>query len=119
MQRQLRRLEKQEEENLRQKKLRIELAPAWAPKTKDLPDYSDKMRAMWGRFIRDVIRQQVPNYHLRPEWERQRNSCKAKTANRKQATIADFQNAILDDIAAALQTITAKETNKATSSGLL
>lgn len=106
MQKKLPQIKEQEAENIRQGKLLIETAPAWAFRTKQLPDYSARNLPVWRTFIREVIRQQIPDFHLRPEWKACRENC--KTANHKPSK-SDIQNAILDDVAAALKTITPAE----------
>jgi hypothetical protein len=79
--------------------------PAWAPKTKELPDFSEETLGHWAPLVREMIRDQIPDFHLRSEWSNQRNSCKA----RRRDTKGEIQNAILDDIASALKTIAPKK----------
>ncbi|MGD0815919.1 MAG: hypothetical protein ABSA83_20190 [Verrucomicrobiota bacterium] len=79
------------------------IAPQWASEAKDLPDFSNQKDtlAKWAKVIRKMIREQTPDFHLLPEWEYQRNSCKLNEADTK----GEIQNAILDDIVSALRTV--------------
>jgi hypothetical protein len=51
--------------------------------------------------MRDMIRQQLPDFHTRPEWKNQRSTAAQGARN----TVGEVQNAILDDIASALKRI--------------
>jgi hypothetical protein len=82
--------------------------PAWVSETKDLPDYSNQSRPKWADVIRKMIREELPEFHLRTEWANQRNSCKARNRDSK----GEIQNTVLDDIISALKTITPGETNQ-------
>jgi len=79
--------------------------PAWVSKTKDLPNFSAKTRPQWAEVIRKMVREELPEFHLRPEWGDQRNSCKSRGLDKK----GKIQNTILDDIISALKTITPNE----------
>jgi len=82
--------------------------PAWVSETTDLPDYSNQTRPKWADVIRKMIREELPEFHLRTEWANQRNSCKARNRDTK----GEIQNAVLDDIISALKTITPGEINQ-------
>jgi hypothetical protein len=81
--------------------------PPWVSKTKDLPDFSQTptTQTQWADVIRQMIRQQMPDFQSRPEWNNQRNSCK----KRGRDTNGVMQNTILDDIVSALKTIAPDE----------
>ena len=87
---------------------------AWVHETKDLPYYSNQTRPKWADVIRTMIREELPEFHLRPEWANQRNSCKARNRDTK----GEIQNAILDDIISALKTITPGEMNQSAENSL-
>jgi hypothetical protein len=72
--------------------------PRWAGAARRLPFLSKETASAWANVIRDMIRQQVPDFHTRPEWENQRNT--ARHSGR--GTRGEIQNAILDDIVSAL-----------------
>jgi hypothetical protein len=88
--------------------------PAWVSETKDLPDYSNQTRPKWADVIRKMIREQLPEFHLRPEWENQRKSCKRRGRDSK----GEIQNTVLDDIVSALKTITPEEINQSAENSL-
>jgi hypothetical protein len=96
------------DKNLEQGTWKRGVEPAWVSKAKDLPDFlqTPNVRKQWADVIREMIRQELPDFHTRPEWENQRRSCKAsnKLAG-KSPSKGDFQNAIFDDIIPALKTI--------------
>jgi hypothetical protein len=75
--------------------------PAWAAKTGELPDFSKASVRQWTEVVREMIREQIPDFHLRPEWQSQWNSCK----QRERGTKGAIQNTILDDIVDALRTV--------------
>ena len=81
--------------------------PEWVSHTKDLPNFSQGPIAQkkWAELIRQMIRQQLPDFELRDDWSRQRNSCKQSGRNKR----GEIQNAILDDIISALKTIAPDE----------
>jgi ribosomal protein L31E len=93
--------------------------PTWVSVAKDLPDFSNQSRPKWAEVIRKMIREELPKFHLRPEWEMQRNTCKANARSAKGPTDAEIQCAILDDIISALKTITPNETNQSAENALL
>jgi hypothetical protein len=88
--------------------------PAWVSGAKGLPDYSKQARPNWEDVIRKMIREELPDFHLRPDWKNQRNSCEARDRDSK----GEIQNAILDDIISALKTITPEEINQSAENSL-
>ena len=90
------------------------IEPAWVSEVKNLPDYSNQSRPKWADAIRMMIREELPEFHLRTEWANQRNSCKARNRGSK----GEIQNAILDDIISALKTITPGEINQSAENSL-
>ena len=87
---------------------KLGVEPAWVSETKVLPDYSNQSRPKWADVIRKMIREELPEFHLRTEWKNQRNSCEA----RSRGTKGEIQNTILDVIISALKTITPGEINQ-------
>jgi hypothetical protein len=96
------------DKNLGQGTWKRGVEPAWVSETKDLPDYSNQSRPKWADVIRKMIREELPEFHLRIEWK------KARSRNTK----GEIQNAILDDIIAALKTITPGEINQSAENSL-
>jgi hypothetical protein len=80
--------------------------PPWSTEASTLPEFSSHRDDLtkWAKVVRAMIRQQVPDFDSRPEWRNQRNSCKLRKTGGK----GEIQNAILDDILAALKTISPK-----------
>ena len=75
--------------------------PSWAGKTCGLDLLSKETASAWARVMRDMIRQQIPDFHTRPEWGNQRRTAAQGARN----TVGEVQNAILDDITSALKRI--------------
>ena len=75
--------------------------PDWATRVGELPVFSRESVPEWAKAVREMIRQQMPDFHLRPEWSNQRASAKERGLNQK----GEIQNAILDDICEALRTL--------------
>ena len=85
--------------------------PEWSKSACTLPMFSKDAAREWGNAIREMIREQAPNFHNRPEWEAQRNT--ARHSGRD--TRGEIQNAILDDIVSALRRLAPlKEAPKST-----
>jgi hypothetical protein len=84
--------------------------PDWMNDAVQLPVFSRGSCQSWDKVIRSLIRQQMPDFHLRPEWRNQRHSAKERGLNQK----GEIQNAILDDICEALRTIAPAEPIKET-----
>lgn len=80
--------------------------PRWTGATCRLPLLSKETAPAWGSVIREMIRQQIPNFHTRPEWENQRKTA----AHGGRNTAGEIRNAILDDIVSALKRIAPRET---------
>jgi len=75
--------------------------PPWAAESCSLNFLSKETAPAWAKVIRDMIRQQLPDFHSRPEWKNQRSTAAQGARN----TVGEVQNAILDDIASALKRI--------------
>jgi len=82
--------------------------PVWVSETKDLPDYSIQTRPKWADVIRKMIREELPEFHLRTEWKKERS----------RNTKGEIQCAILDDIISALTTITRREIDQSAENSL-
>ena len=76
-------------------------SPDWVEGACRLPPLCKDTARQWGLVIREMIREQQPNFHSRPEWENQRNT--ARHSGRE--TRGEIQNAVLDDIVSALRRI--------------
>lgn len=76
-------------------------APAWVSKAARLKEFSTASLREWKAVVRDLVREQMPDFHQRPEWAPQRNSAAARGRD----TPGELQNAILDDICSALERI--------------
>jgi len=72
--------------------------PEWVNSVMKLKQFSQETLRDWKPVVRDLIRHQVADFHLLPEWQTQRNTA---TANGKTSR-GEIQNAILDDIVSAL-----------------
>lgn len=72
--------------------------PKWAGAACALPSFSKDTASAWGRVIRDMIRDQIPDFDSRREWENQRNTGRHSGRNSR----GEIRNAILDDIVSAL-----------------
>ena len=77
----------------------IEPPPVWAAACMKLKPFSAETLKDWKDVIRQMIREQIPEFHLLPEWRTQRSS--AEAAGRD--TPGEISNAILDDICSALK----------------
>ena len=66
-----------------------------------LPPFSRASLPQWKQVIRQMIREDMPDFHTRPEWSNQRNTAQANG----RGTVGKIQNAILDDIMSALSLI--------------
>lgn len=76
-------------------------SPEWAAQACSLPMLSKAASREWGAIVRTMIREQLPEFHTRPEWKIQRNTGRLSGRN----TRGELQNAILDDIVSALRRI--------------
>lgn len=63
--------------------------------------FSRESFPQWKLVVRQVIRQQIPDFHTRPEWATQRRTAERNERN----SVGQIQNAILDDIVSALERI--------------
>ena len=73
--------------------------PEWVEGVVELKQFSSESLTQWKPVIRKMIREQLPEFHTRPEWNTQRNTAEASGRN----TPGEIQNAILDDIISALR----------------
>ena len=70
----------------------------WADDAGPLEVFSHSSLPKWKRIVRQMIREDFPDFHLRPEWENQRRTAAANGRD----SVGDIRNAILDDIVSAL-----------------
>jgi hypothetical protein len=77
----------------------IKKYPDWVESAMDLKVFSVETFDDWKVVVREIIREQMPDFHLRPEWAMQRATAEANGRN----TPGEIQNAILDDIVSALK----------------
>ncbi|MCB1079721.1 MAG: hypothetical protein KDM63_15885 [Verrucomicrobiae bacterium] len=77
----------------------FESPPPWFRPACLLPPFDQSTYPQWFDVIREMIREQQPDFHDAPEWSNQRNSLTA----RGKGTKGVIQNAILDDIGSALK----------------
>ncbi len=82
-------------------KMVTEKIPEWVTETRLLPAFSAAAASVWGKVIRAMIREQVPQFHDDPDWESQRNTARHTCRDSR----GEIQNAILDDIVSALRRI--------------
>lgn len=73
--------------------------PDWVKPAMALKEFSVATFDDWKVVVREIIREQTPDFHLRPEWVTQR----ATAAANGRTTPGEIQNAILDDIVSALK----------------
>jgi hypothetical protein len=73
--------------------------PSWVVPATRLEPFSVETYDSWKAVVREIIREQVTDFHLLPEWATQRASAEANGRN----TPGEIQNAILDDIVSALK----------------
>jgi hypothetical protein len=73
--------------------------PSWVSSATKLEPLSEKTFDGWKVVVREIIREQVTDFHLLPEWATQRLTAEANA----RATPGEIQNAILDDIISALK----------------
>lgn len=73
--------------------------PSWVPSATKLEPLSEKTFDSWKVVVREIIREQVTDFHLLPEWATQRLTAEANG----RGTPGEIQNAILDDIISALK----------------
>jgi len=76
-------------------------APKWVEKACALDDFTRASERQWAAAIRDMVREQLPDFHSGDEWQNQRNAAKASGRDTKGLV----QNRILDDICDALRSI--------------
>ena len=73
--------------------------PSWISSAMKLKPFSALTYDDWKTVVREIIRDQVPNFHLLPEWATQRATAEANGRN----SPGEIQNAILDDIVSVLK----------------
>jgi hypothetical protein len=77
------------------------LTPKWTRNVGTLGEFTKASEGKWASVIREMVREQIPDFHSRPEWQNQRNAAKASGRDTKGL----IQNRILDDICDALESI--------------
>jgi hypothetical protein len=73
--------------------------PDWTKTAMALKPLSVETFDSWKAVVREIIREQVTDFHLLPEWATQRMTAEANG----RGTPGEIQNAILDDIVSALK----------------
>jgi hypothetical protein len=73
--------------------------PSWVASATKLKPFTVKTFDSWKALVREIIREQMPDFHLLPEWATQRMTAEANGRD----TPGEIQNAILDDIISALK----------------
>lgn len=84
---------------LRKKGIGLAALPKWCEAAARLRKFSQSECAAWMKVIREMIRAELPDFHLRPQWQNVRSSVERSRCGGK----GEVQNAILDDIASALE----------------
>lgn len=77
----------------------IKKYPDWVKAALALKTFSVATFDDWKVVVREIIREQVPDFHLLPEWATQRATAEANG----KSSPGEIQNAILDDIVSALK----------------
>jgi hypothetical protein len=75
--------------------------PSWVNEALKIPSFSRESLPQWRILIRQLIRDQLPDFHVYPDWQTQRNTAEASGRDTK----GELQNAILDDIVSALEKV--------------
>ncbi len=86
---------------MRKAKWKLDKWPKWAEEAMKLRPFCVESLPQWKPVARQLIREQIPDFHTRSEWAAQRNSA----SERCRDTTGEIQNAILDDICSALERI--------------
>jgi hypothetical protein len=73
-------------------------SPRWKRVVVALDAFSQISLPQWTPAIRQMIREEMPDFHTRPEWANQRRTA----ARNGRDSVGEIQNAILDDIVSAL-----------------
>jgi hypothetical protein len=76
----------------------FEEMPSWSLDAARLPKFSADCAKQWMAVARTILRQQHPDFHLRPEWKSISNRFESHEKGR-------IQNKILDQIGSAMRTI--------------
>ena len=76
-------------------------SPKWADEAMKLPPFSTQSLPEWKAVIRQMIRQELPDFQEHKDWANQRHRGKASG----QDSLGEIRNAILDDIVSALRSI--------------
>lgn len=77
------------------------LEAKWMERILTLGKFTKASERRWAKVIRGMVREQIPDFHLHPDWKNQRNAAKASGRD----TEGLVQNRILDDICDALKSI--------------
>ena len=78
--------------------------PSWVFDAMALKPFSADSFDEWKAVVRQIIREQVADFHLLPEWATQRMTGEASG----RGTPGEIPNAILDDIVSALKRLIPK-----------
>lgn len=78
----------------------------WADQIASLPPLSRSSLTEWKPVVRQLIREEVPDFQQRAEWINQRRTAEANGRD----TVGELRNAILDDIVSALASLAPVQT---------
>lgn len=82
--------------------------PSWVYNCVDLPPYSKASARQWGRLAREMIREQVPEFHEHQDFRDLVSNAKTRMRHEPGAAsrrVGTLQNAILDRIAETIESI--------------
>jgi len=90
--------------------LELELPPQWVIKSWELPALSKQTLSEWSLLVREMIRDQVPEFHDLPEFKTEIQRIKARTRHRDDVAAGKpltgtLQTALLDKIVNAMRSI--------------
>lgn len=83
------------------RRLTLEDSRPWVTSAMKLPAFTRSAVRGWARVVRTLVRYEMPQFHACEEWTQLGEALRRKGHN----GIGRFQNAVLDDIVAALRTI--------------
>ncbi|MEZ5386497.1 MAG: hypothetical protein R3F13_13375 [Prosthecobacter sp.] len=92
--------------------LRLRVPPDWVVRAWQLPPLSKETVKQWAALCREMIREQVPGFHVREEFKHELSRIKARAGLREDVDAGKklpgrLQNALLDKIADAMRSIVA------------
>ena len=82
--------------------------PTWVCHCADLSPYSKASARQWGRLAREMIREQVPEFHEHHDFRELVSNAKTRMRHEPEAAsrrVGTLQNAILDRISETIETI--------------